>query len=301
MSNYKRKNKWKSIIGAVLGIALLVGSVAGVAAFAGKDTKNISSSAFSVGGIDANGEYVETKDSIFTKEMFLCQGLTVEPDFTLDSTYSIYFYNYDGLFLESFEDLTDKFVNRVPELAKYARISIDSADGEDLKWYEIASVAKRLKITVDKKQDFTLTNWFSLDKAHEGTQVTYNPDGAQNGNLYVQYVANMHNGVSNASMTPTTPIDVSKWESLAIIYEEGKYSTSELVYFFAKPMYGTDGKRVESTDGVAQWEIVPADTKNVRFTGNLQQIVIEVPDGATMFFSNSFTDADYHYQIVQYK
>ena len=296
-----KKTNWKKVLSGILVVIVCITAISGIAAFAKNDTKTISARAFEVGGINSNGEYVETDESIFTKEMFECQGLKITPDFVLGAKYSVFFYNYDGVFIGSVVDRQDNFVENVPELAKYARIVVTPLEKTEIKWYEVYKYAKRIDITVKRDQDFVLTDWFSLDESHEGTQVTYNPNGASNGNLFVQYVSNMHDGSSNEDKTPTKPINVSKWKSLAIVYEEGNYSTSELVYFFAKPMYDSKGNRVTSTDGVEQWEIVPVGSTNVRFTGNLKQVIIDVPEGATTFFSNTFTDKEFHYSIVQYK
>lgn len=301
MARFKIKSKWKSILCGILVIVTLIGACAGIAAIAKKDTKTIGAGAFSVGGIDTNGEYEKVTNSIFTKDMFLCQGLVIEPDFTLKTSYSVFFYNYDGVFLESFTNLTDKFVNRVPELAKYARISIKSIDDEDLNWFDCKKLAKCLDITVNAKQDFALTDWFEIDEEHTGVMVTYNGNAGKEGtNLYVQYVTNLHSGSSNADKAALKPVSVKNWKSVAFVYSNGNYSSSELVYFFAKPMYDAEGNRVVSTSGEEQWQIIPVDTSNVRFNSNMSQIVVEVPEGATHLFANTFIEENRHYSIYQY-
>ena len=86
MSKLRRKFKWKNIISFVLVGVLLVGAVAGLGSVFNKDTKTISSTAFAVGGINEKGNYVESKTSIYTKDMFECQGLSIEPDFEATGT-----------------------------------------------------------------------------------------------------------------------------------------------------------------------------------------------------------------------
>ena len=73
--------KSRSIISGILLVASIVGILALAGSFFGKDTKTISPTVFSVGGINEQGKHVDTKTSIYTKEMFECQGLSIEPDF----------------------------------------------------------------------------------------------------------------------------------------------------------------------------------------------------------------------------
>lgn len=292
---------WKSILSIVVVIALLAGILGLAIGLSGKKTVSISPGEFSLGGIDDTGKYKNTKESIYTEEMFECKGLRVIPEFTFDASYKIFFYNYDAVLLSSTEKLEGNYIDNVPELAKYARIVIYPDTVEEIKWYQVKKYARQIDITVDYDQKYVLTNWFELDATREGTQVTYNPNaGTQGTNLYVQYVSYLHDGTSNADKTPLKPISITGWNQLAIVYDEDNYSTSELIYFFAKPMFDGDGERVESNTGEAQWSIVPAGTTNVRLVGNLKQVIIDVPDGATHFFANSFTDDDYHFSIYQY-
>lgn len=107
MARFKRsKNK---IVIIILSILLSIGGIFGaIALFGGfeKDTKEIKSSVFSVGGLDNSGNYVETDTSIYTKDAFECKGLKIEVDFESTVTYAIYFYDADGYFI-SFQSMTD--------------------------------------------------------------------------------------------------------------------------------------------------------------------------------------------------
>ena len=166
MSRFKRKFKWKNILSFVLVGVLLVGAVAGLGSIFGKDTKTISSTAFSVGGINAQGNYEKSDLSIYTKDMFECQGLSIEPDFEATGTYKVFYYDSNKNFIGATDELNaedgvytrgDDFVN-----AQYARIMItpdvpvdeDGNEVEDFKirFYEVTSYASDYTITVNKEQ-----------------------------------------------------------------------------------------------------------------------------------------------------
>ena len=166
MSKFRRKFKWKNILSFVLVGVLLVGAVAGLGSVFNKDTKTISSSAFSVGGINAQGNYEKTDLSIYTKDMFECQGLSIEPDFEATGTYKVFYYDSNKNFIGATDELNaedgvytkgDKFV-----LAQYARVMItpdvptdeDGKEVEDFKirFYEVTSYAGDYTITVSKEQ-----------------------------------------------------------------------------------------------------------------------------------------------------
>ena len=57
----------------------------------------MSSTKFSIGGLDVNGEYIDTESSIFTEDIFECDGLECTLDFDSAISYQIYFYNMVNL------------------------------------------------------------------------------------------------------------------------------------------------------------------------------------------------------------
>ena len=85
--NFKSMKTWKKALLIGLAGLTIVGAIAGISAlFREKDTNEqpkveISASAFSVGGLSSDGKYIETDGSIYTKDAFECQGLTITPDF----------------------------------------------------------------------------------------------------------------------------------------------------------------------------------------------------------------------------
>ena len=169
MSRFKRKIKinWKNIISFVLVGALLFGVVAGLSSIFGKDTKTISSMAFAVGSINEQGNYEKSDLSIYTKDMFACQGLSIEPDFEATGAYQVFFYDEDKNFIgatdimEAEEGVYKKSNDFA--YAKYCRIVItpDVPNDEDgnpeedfkIRFYEVVGYADDYNITVNKKQN----------------------------------------------------------------------------------------------------------------------------------------------------
>lgn len=163
-----RKIKLKNIIVTILGIAILLGSVAGVVALVRRDTKTISSLEFKRGALDENGAYVESDKSIYTENAFDCIGLRVEPDFEFNGTYDVYYYDYDGNFVEKKLGLTKVYDEDFP-LAKMARVVIHPEIPADvkaadfkIKFWEINSYANDLKITVDRSQEYLYSECVNL-------------------------------------------------------------------------------------------------------------------------------------------
>ena len=158
--NFKPKGKWRSIIAAVVVIGLIIASCAFVASFTKKETKTIGAGVFLRGDLDSNGVYVESSQSLYTKEAFGCRGLRIEPDFEFQGTYDVYYYDYNGHFLGSETDLDAIYDVDYP-VAKLARVVIHPAIPDDVKekdfkinFWEVYGYAKNLKITVDKDQEW---------------------------------------------------------------------------------------------------------------------------------------------------
>ena len=172
---FKLSKKLKSIICATLVVAVSVACIGGIATLAKRDTKSISSTAFSVGGLDENGKYLETSQSIYTKNAFECKGLRITPDFDASLTYDVYLYDSYNELLEANTGLTDVFKDVTP-LAKTARVVIHPEIPSDVKekdfkirFYQIYGYANELDITVDKDQTFYLTgNLYSESRVLTG-------------------------------------------------------------------------------------------------------------------------------------
>ena len=167
MKRFFRNIPWKNVLIIALVAVLGVGAVAGVAAIAKNDSKTISSTVFKRGAIDQNGFYVESENSLYTKDLIECQGLEIAPDFEATGTYQVFFYDAKKAFIGStqvFDCSIDGVYIRGEEFAfaKYCRIMITPETPKDdygntiedykIKFYEVAGIANKFTISVNKSQ-----------------------------------------------------------------------------------------------------------------------------------------------------
>ena len=197
MTKFFRRIPWTDILIVILVGTMLIGGIAGITASVKNDQTTVSSTEFKRGALDANGLYVESKTSIYTKDLIECQGLEIEPDFEVSGTYQVFYYDVNKSFLvasELMDAQTDGVYMKGNEypLAKYCRIVISPAapvdeDGyvdEDwkIKFYEVTSIANKYTIKVDKKQKMDLSGYDMLTniKVYENrsnqTYSNYRPD-----------------------------------------------------------------------------------------------------------------------------
>ena len=155
----RKRRTMKKAFRITLAVLLAIGAVFACVSIFGKDTKTVSSFDFTVGGIGENGEYVKNNQSIYTKDMFECYGLTVEPNFEFDGVYKIFFYNMDREFLSSTEELSTIYNEKLPLDVRYARVMITPAIPEDedaiafeIGYLEKLAFANDVTISVDKDQ-----------------------------------------------------------------------------------------------------------------------------------------------------
>lgn len=143
------------VLVAVMSAALLGGAIFGImklVEYNNSETKSPSLN-WQVGALDANGDYRATKGSIYTKDPFDCQGLTVELDFEANVSYQIYFYDSEVKFISSTAVMTDNFKSEnIPVIAAKARIVVTPKNDNDISSSERRSYAKQLTITVLKEQ-----------------------------------------------------------------------------------------------------------------------------------------------------
>ena len=155
----KVKFNVKNIVSIILAALVTVGVIAGIVAIANPpETKTISSTVFRVGGLNVNGEYIETKESIYTKDLIECQGLEIEPDFESNVEYQVFYYDYEQAFIRSTDKMTDSY-EKDEDAAVYCRIVILPIPEEDeevkIYFWEVIGIANNLKITVNRVQDFS--------------------------------------------------------------------------------------------------------------------------------------------------
>ena len=232
-----KKIKWKRLLTAGLALLLLVGAIAGIAALAGKDTKKISSFAFTRGSLDESGNFVKGEISIVTEDLFECQGLTIKPDFKALGTYQVYYYTANKTFLGTTGVLNTSaggYAKNASFLdAKYARIVItpDDEGDEDFKirFFEIASYANYYTITVNKKQNFKAYNYYEIDADMVG--YAYYVDevqGTLSANATVGYYASKWFDVDDgATFRVGMKADFEGTQNLMFVYKlaDGKYWT----------------------------------------------------------------------------
>ena len=107
MAKFRRKGMFKKILAGAMAVVLGVGVIAGVSSLVSNKTdddgKITINPKWSIGGLDENGKYEESEATLYTKDAFECQGLTIKPNFDSNVKYQIFFYTQLGEFIESTE------------------------------------------------------------------------------------------------------------------------------------------------------------------------------------------------------
>ena len=163
--NFKPKGKLAKVLSVIAIFAVIFGACAVFAAISRDETKTIGAGAFKVGGVNDSGNYEKSNVSIYTEDMFECQGLVIEPDFEASGTYRVFYYDSNKNFIGATEVIhaADSIYTKGNSfiLAKYARIMItpDAVDEDGkadkdfkIRFYEAYGYASNFSITVNKKQ-----------------------------------------------------------------------------------------------------------------------------------------------------
>ncbi len=152
-----KRIKIKKIFTIILAVLLGIGVItAGVFIFRPKDTKRIYPN-YHVGSIDSSGKHVESDDSIYS-DLFNCQGLKIEPNFSSNVKFSVYFYRFDESFVNSVENQCEIYEFFDNDIIKYARIVITpNLNGESkaehkIRFWQIFGIANSVKVMVNSKQ-----------------------------------------------------------------------------------------------------------------------------------------------------
>ena len=168
MARNRRKISLKKILCLILVGIVAFTVIGGIAAFAKKDTETLSSTIFSRGGLDENGEHVASEQTLYTEQAFNCIGLRIVPDFDAHLTYDVYYYDYNDNLIDKKLGLTKTYDEDYP-LAKTARVVIhpeipSDTNEKDFKigFLEVYKYASKLKITVDKNQKYLYENIINL-------------------------------------------------------------------------------------------------------------------------------------------
>lgn len=175
MAKFKfNRINWKNILIIFLTLVLGIGAIAGVSSLVKNEKTTLSSLEFKRGALNDLGFYIESDQSIYTKDLIECQGLEIEPDFETLGEYQVYYYDSNKQFLGK----TDKINSQTDgvyvkgdnfRFAKYCRIVITPEVPEDedghviddykIKFYEVAGIAGKYKISVDKDQTISYKNF----------------------------------------------------------------------------------------------------------------------------------------------
>jgi len=182
MKKFFRRIPWVDILIAVLVSALAIGGIVMITKAAKEDKKTIFNSVFKRGALDANGLYVESDTSIYTKDLIECQGLEITPDFETTGTYQVFYYDTNKSMIGSTPVMDAHSMvayNKGTDFpyAMYCRIVItpevpvddDGYVDEDykIKFYEVASIANKYTIKVNKEQkNIGVVNYFDVGEKH---------------------------------------------------------------------------------------------------------------------------------------
>ena len=164
----------KKIMFIVIGLLTLLGLglIIGLLVTPKSNLKEINPT-FTRGGLNSTGEWVETKGSIYTKDMFEAQGLETTLDFEYNINYEIYFYNKDRQFVYKTDKLTTSYVNENWSEYVFARIVITpnwnliDTNTYEIGLLEVYSYSSQLTIKVNKTQKEWLSANIYNDKAYE--------------------------------------------------------------------------------------------------------------------------------------
>ena len=187
----KTKNLLTKIFSIVLAVGTLIGAVALVNHFVSNKADDNGlvevNPKFEVGGLTEYGKYLETKESIYTKEAFECQGLNVSMEFDSTISYQLFFYDKYGDFLYSSSELETDFKDTLSQNVSHARIVITPIweddvkdDDKEIKWHQVNKYAKQLTIKVADEQEEVKTYDETLDETATAVVAEYSWQGTFN-------------------------------------------------------------------------------------------------------------------------
>ena len=160
MSSFKKRifsaKNFKWIITFTL-ISIL--SIAVIFAFVKIDknekTKTLGTNSFTyaIGLLDAEGEYEQGTSSIYMKDYYSVDGLTVEIEDKATVTYKLFFYDADKEYIpnSATPDLSLNYDgSSAPVTAEYFRIMITPTNDAEVSFFEINNYASQLTVTINK-------------------------------------------------------------------------------------------------------------------------------------------------------
>ena len=157
MISFKKRKKFKigkfGVIYALIAILSVSVMFVSIKVLSNEKTKTLGSNVFtySIGLLDESGEYEKGTSSIYTKDYYSVDGLTIELKEDADVTYKLFFFDEDKEYVSSTSDLSATFDNtKIPEKAEYFKIVITPTNDAEVSLFEVNNYAKQLTVTIDK-------------------------------------------------------------------------------------------------------------------------------------------------------
>ena len=218
--NYYRRMSKNKIISLILGIFIILGTFGASAMLFTSDKKDVPFTAFSVGGLDSQGEYVEAENTLITEKLIECQGLEIKPGLKTTSSYQVYLYDANKEFLEVTNTMHGEYKLTRTDV-RYCRIMIipDEFGDEDfeIKFFDIWNYVNDYSIKVNRKQNFEIKNYFEKDKS--GKIASYDASTKE-----LQYVSEEGYGASKIA-------DIVGVKTLKVEFESAQPEKVSLLFF----------------------------------------------------------------------
>ena len=167
----KMNKKTKKVLSVVFGLAVILG----LAALVTNLVKNKEDDGFKeihptfvYGGLDGSGKYVETKESLYTKDAIVADKLKVTLDFDSNVQYQLFFYDELDQFIECSEKMdTNLAISKVDpshlstvpysfRLVLYPVLD-DTTEDKEIGLLEKLKYTSQIKIEVDIFDELQLT------------------------------------------------------------------------------------------------------------------------------------------------
>lgn len=157
LKRHQRADAVKWIIVFVLVAALVAGlAVVFVKLDRQTTTASLRSTAYSIGTLDAEGEYEKNTGYIYTKDYVTADGLEITVSEDANVKYKVFYYSVDEdgvkTFLSASADwlTADLDASTIPEGADVARIVIQPVGDAEVSLLEIAGYANQVTVTYNK-------------------------------------------------------------------------------------------------------------------------------------------------------
>lgn len=157
MSSFKKRMSASNIKWIITFVLIAMLLVAVIFAFVKIDknekTKTLGTNSFTyaIGLLDAEGEYEQGTSSIYMKDYYSVNGLTVELKDKATVTYKLFFYDEDKEFIDMTSDLSLSYdSSSTPATAEYFRIMITPTNDAEVSFFEIDDYAEQLTVSINK-------------------------------------------------------------------------------------------------------------------------------------------------------